>query len=420
MTSTSNEITQNEIENIYGYKDDYDNTSEQTILLKKRNVADEKGEDCGSNSVIEIEIENKVKPKRVYWVDWLRVFASILVVYIHVSYMNIDRGKVKEAKWNKLFIHNSLPRHCVPIFVTISGIFFLNPNKELALKKLYVKNILHMVKSLYFWGLIYATIDNYVIKFKFEFNKNVMKNILDNIIMPGGHFWYLYFVIGLYIKTPLYRCLTKERNIAWYTVVIAMIYGQLIPTIDRITNDFFHFGIPYLMAYHRKVCVEFFGNYSVYYLLGYLLYTHEFTKKSTIKIICIIGFVSQIITVIFRFIECFIKNKEANDFGEYNSLFVSLTTIGTYVYFKYYVSEFIEPLMEKRKIKTIILKLSECSFGVYLVHMIVFNFFNYCLHFSPITFDPLWFTPIYTVIIYIISFLVIYLLRLIPIFKQVT
>jgi len=421
MTANPKERIIKKIDNFDEYIDDFENTNEQSLLLKKRKGITEKKENGDSNTIIEIGIENKMKPKRVYWVDWLRVFASILVVYIHVSYMNIDRGRVKETKWNKIFIHNSLPRHCVPIFVTISGIFFLNPNKELTFKKLYKRNLLHIVKSLFFWATYYATIDKFLVRnLNFEFNKKTMKSILNNIITPRGHFWYLHFVIGLYIATPLYRCITKERNVAWYAAALSMIYGQLLPTIDHISKDFFHSKIPYFNFLCEKIFVEFSGNYSVYYLLGYLLYTHEFSKKSTVKLICIVGFVSQIITVIFRFMESFIKNKEANDFGYYNSLFVSFTTIGTFVFFKYYVNEFIGPLMEKKRIRSIILKLSECSFGVYLVHMTVFNYIHYHYNFDPTTFDPLWFIPIYTAIVYFFSFLFVFLLRLIPIFRQVT
>jgi len=124
MTANPKERIIKKIDNFDEYIDDFENTNEQSLLLKKRKGITEKKENGDSNTIIEIGIENKMKPKRVYWVDWLRVFASILVVYIHVSYMNIDRGRVKETKWNKIFIHNSLPRHCVPIFVTISGIFF--------------------------------------------------------------------------------------------------------------------------------------------------------------------------------------------------------------------------------------------------------------------------------------------------------
>jgi len=395
--------------------DDYD---EQTSLLKNNN------KESSPNTDIQIDIEtktkNNTKPKRVYWVDWLRIFASILVVYIHVSYMYMDRGKVKSDKWNN--IHNSLPRHCVPMFVMISGIFFLNPEKELTFKKLYKKYLLHIVKSLFFWAAYYAIVDNLIIRnrSKITFDKKLIKNTIDQMIEPCDHFWYLHFVIGLYVATSIYRCMTKERNIAWYAAALSMLYGQLIPTINKITNDFFHFKISYLNFFYSKIFIELTGNYSVYYLLGYLLSSHEFSKKSHIISLCVIGLVSQTITVIFRFMECYIKNKEANNFGDYNSFFVSLTTIGTFIFFKYYLNLIIEPLMEKGWIKKLILKLSECSFGVYLVHVTVFNIVHFCFNLGPTTFDPLWFIPIYTILIYILSFILIYLLRLIPIFKQVT
>jgi len=390
---------------------------ERNLLIKSENENSISG-----NEETEIETVIKPKPTRVYWVDYLRIFASVLVVYIHVSFVNVARGKVGEPIWDKIFLHNSLPRHCVPVFVMISGIFFLNPKKELSFKKLFQKNILHMVKSLFFWSIYYSVFDRFVINYrhiKFTYDLNLLKTVVYEIFIAPGHFWYVYFVIGLYIATPLYRCITKERIVAWYAVGISIILAQLMPTINNFTRDFFNFTIPVLPDFLNKLSIEYMGNYTVYYILGYLLYTHEFKNKKNVKLICIVGFVSQIITVILRYIECHKKNRESNDFGYYNTMFVSLTAIGTFLYFKFYVNEYIEPFMEMRWFKTLVLKLSECSFGVYLAHMTIYDLLHR-YNFVPTTFDPLWWIPIYTVIVYVLTFLFIYLLRLIPILKQVT
>jgi len=378
-------------------------------------------EDESSRRLISTAIDYEIKKQRVYWVDWLRVFASILVVYIHVSYVNLDRGELFSHKWNGLFLHNSIPRPCVPLFIMISGIFFLDPNKKVPIKKIFKKYIYHIVKCLYFWSVYYSIVDKCFVNFgrvNYIISKEFVISTIKEIILQGGHFWYLYFVIGLYLFTPQYRCFTKNRSSAWYVFALSSFFGQFFPTLTRFCNVFLKNDINIITSFASKLMLEMQGSSSAYYILGYLLSTQDFTKTQII-IIYLVGLASLILTVILRFLECHIKNGEGNDFGSYESFNVMLSTVGIFVFFKYTVNKWIEPLMKFKYIKKFIMKLSECSFGIYLVHMTIFNLFHR-YNFLPFTFDPYYFVPVYTIIVFTCSFIVIFLLRLIPFFKQVT
>jgi len=400
------------------------NNSNDSIDNNNLNIAIDKNSDIGQNVEIKDPIETYVpkKNKRVYWVDFLRIFSSFLVVYLHCSAVNIKRGKVGSHNWNGLFLHNSTTRHCVPMFVMISGIFFLNPDKKITLKKLYTKNIFRMVKCLIFWSLYYEIFDKYVVNVlnkQYKYDKNLVKTIVHDVILAHGHLWYLYFVIGLYMVTPIYRAVTKERETAWYMVAICMFLSQFIPTLRKVCRIFYKFQITIVLDFIKKLQLEVVGSYTVYYLLGYLLYTHEFSKKAYIYIWYAIGFISFIGTIVLRFAENFIMKKEVFEFGKYDCFNVSLIAISTFIFFKYTVSKWTEPLMRNEKFKNFVLTLSECSFGVYLIHMAIYN----TLHrfkFGPLLFDPYYWCLIYTIIIYSLSFLSVYLLRKISLFRSVT
>jgi len=371
-----------------------------------------------------IERNSKAKQSRVYWVDCLRIFSSILVVYIHVSFINTERGSIFSHNWNGLFLHNSIPRHCVPLFVMISGIFFLNPDKKITLKKLYMKNIFHMVKSYLFWSSYYAIINKYVVNLyhtKYTLNMSLIGQTIYDIILASDHLWYLPFVIGLYIMTPIYRSIVKERPTAWYIVIISMFLSQFLPTLISIFVNILNININMVIDFFKNFKIELVGSFSVYYILGHLLYTHNFNnKKKYFFLWYVIGIVCLMITVILRFLEVYNKkDEEDNDFGKYNNFFVALTAISTFIFFKYNVSKWIDPLMKNEIIKKIVLKLSECSFGIYLVHMTVYDILHR-FNFHSVTLDPYYWIPFYSMIVYIICFLLIYLLRKIELFKLVT
>ena len=81
------------------------------------------------------------KQERVMYVDLLRVISMISVIILHVSSCMYAILDIESINWFVANIFDSLVRFGVPVFVMISGVFFLNQNKEYGFEKLYNKNI---------------------------------------------------------------------------------------------------------------------------------------------------------------------------------------------------------------------------------------------------------------------------------------
>lgn len=64
----------------------------------------------------------------------------------------------------------------------------------------------------------------------------------------------------------------------------------------------------------------------------------------------------------------------------------------------------------------IITKISGCSFGVYLIHILVRSKITTMLHFEPANFM---YKLLFPIIVYLISLLIIYILKKIPILKKI-
>jgi len=391
-------------------------------ILENDEVINENNENEENEPLVKSSVSPK-KPtskKRLYWVDCLRVFSSFLVVFIHCSNISL-KIPIDYKKYNGrvLIVYCCIARPCVPLFLMISGIFFLNPDKKISIKMIYTKYILRILKSIIFWSLYYNIIDYYVVRNKkFEYSKETIITLMKNIFVGGGHLWYLYLTIGLYILTPIYRLVVTDRKIAWYATIIYSIVTQFLITLF----DFFTIGlnwdVKFLYDTLENLLIYKFGHYLCYYLLGYLVSTQEFTKKRYIYLSYFIGILGSCLSVAFRFISCYHYHKDVHKLSKYHHFNVAMGAYGIFVFFKYTVNHAIEPLMEKEWCRKVLSVFSECSFGVYLLHYSIYPLF--CrMNFHSQIFDPLYWVPIYSVILYTTTFICVYLLRKINFFKTV-
>lgn len=67
---------------------------------------------------------NKNSSQRDYNMDLLRILASLMVVFIHVSAHNFINTPIKSIEWLSYDMYDSILRSAVPIFLMISGVFF--------------------------------------------------------------------------------------------------------------------------------------------------------------------------------------------------------------------------------------------------------------------------------------------------------
>ena len=83
--------------------------------------------------------------ERDYNLDLLRILASFMVIIIHVASYQWYSTKVNSFNWGVYNFYDSLVRCAVPIFIMISGVFFLSNKKNTNIKSLYSKNIFKLV-----------------------------------------------------------------------------------------------------------------------------------------------------------------------------------------------------------------------------------------------------------------------------------
>ena len=102
-----------------------------------------------------VQINQNLTQNREIWPDMLRIIAAFFVVFLHSASAGMHGFYGYHGPDSSAFqfcnFYASITRWTVPVFVMLSGMFFLDLQKEYTLKKLYSKKVfcLHMLQLLF-------------------------------------------------------------------------------------------------------------------------------------------------------------------------------------------------------------------------------------------------------------------------------
>lgn len=307
--------------------------------------------------------------ERVIYADLLRIIAIFGVIMIHTTAnVMLSTLPVGNGVWNIANALTSIVRFSVPLFFMVSGVFFLDPKRDMPIKKIFCKNILRLVSALVFWAVLYELY--YVIEAWIksgEFSWPMLGNGIMKILTGNGHFhlYFIYIMIGLYIVSPVLRVITKHatrRQIEYY-LLLFVLFSSVLPFIFKIAPlaDFGQ-NITRLQMYFA---VGFVG----YFLAGYYFNTYEISKKVT-YVIYALGILSWLTSGIGTWWRS--TSKGAVDVMLYEGLspFIMFCSVAVFLAFKNLNLSGLSP-----KVTYAISRVAKTSFGIYLMH----DFFNMLL-----------------------------------------
>ena len=152
-----------------------------------------------SNNVVSKE-HNRLWP-----LDLLRILATLGIVILPASPLAAEYPSVQGLPWKVSTSVSVLFRWCVPVFLMISGVLFLSPEKPLSIPRLYRKNILRLVTCFVFWSGFYAVAHCVLMnKGKWTF--------LNQFLRGHYHMWYIFSILTLYMLTPFLRKMTDRAS----------------------------------------------------------------------------------------------------------------------------------------------------------------------------------------------------------------
>ncbi len=324
--------------------------------------------------------------KRVVWADLLRIVSIFCVVVLHVSGKGWTEYSFDTHRWMLCNIFDGLTRFCVPVFVMLSGMTFLDPDKKINLKR----SISRIAAAYVFWSALYAFAASYREGFGAFFSRFVKGHY---------HLWFLYMIAGLYLITPFLRKITADRKLCEYYMLLSFLFALLLPTLRKM-------GYP--LEFFDKFGINFVMGYSGYFVAGYYFYKNDSSRKARC-VLYALGVTGSLITVFGTYLISMNAMTAKDYLYSYYSPNVMLASVALFVAFKN---------LKTGKINTKrIERISRLTFGIYLVHDL---FLTATLAFSGASsfYMTVPFIFIVSTAVFAVSLFVSYVISLIPVLNR--
>lgn len=285
----------------------------------------------------------------------------------------------------------------VPIFLMITGALLLTPSREVTLKKLFSKYIKRVLIALIVFTFLFQILDYFMqgtmggdgaVKF-------ILAGGLGNLIFAKSwaHMWYLYMIIGLYLLMPMFKGFVQsvqgsEDHKLRYLIIVLLVFTSIMPSLNKLytANGF---GIPLETVY------------PLYLFLGYYLFNNRPSLKVGILMFTLCTVAIVLIT------PCQSSSNSMAPFfktlTEYSSILVVGQTAGIFTIFN------------NMRIKScsIVNIVDDCTFGIYLMHMIGIRFVMKWNGINPYEYGP-WFFLVLGIILFAVFGALTYIVKSIP------
>lgn len=236
---------------------------------------------------------------RIEYFDVLRALACLMVIFIHVSGMFVDKNIGSPDFWFANVIDGA-SRVAVPIFVMLSGALMLDKNYRFTKEK-WLAHIKKMVVFFVFWSLAYNGV--FLIK-RIIFHEALRwTELLQSFIEGPFHLWFIYLIIGLYLIVPLLRLWVKEENKKYvaYFLLLSFVFTSLLPQMISIGRYFETKAAADCLEriLESSLNLRYVGGYTGCFLLGWYLHNFEIKNRKLLYALGILGFLVTVFGTYF-------------------------------------------------------------------------------------------------------------------------
>jgi len=338
---------------------------------------------------------------RILSFDILRIIAIFAVIWLHTSSQRFYTS-FPSTEWEIRNVYDSMVRWGVPVFVMISGALFLDSNKKLSIKKLYTKNILRIICAFLFWSSIYILYDFLTT------NRHItLGGIIGGVVKGPFHLWFLKMLLGLYIIAPILKIIANTRKIEKYFLLLALITTFILSWLFKLLG-FLNINLSHILnGFYEKMDINIALGYTGYFMLGHYLKNKTFNSSAR-KAIYIIGLISWICVIVLTHFKSFHSNRADIFFYDNLSLFTLAEAIAVFTFINHRFKNY------KSKYSPEIIKVSNLTFGVYLIHILIINIFHDSFGIDSCIGWVSWGIPVLSIITFTFSLILTWFLNKIP------
>lgn len=343
--------------------------------------------------------------KRLVHYDLVRVIAIFAVIVVHTSgsfYRAL--APVASFNWQVSNIYSTSGKFSICIFMMVSGLLFLNPKKNVTIAALFKKNILRIAVAFVFWSIAYALFGLHVKIRMNGYQPAYLHDFFIDLINGNYHMWFCYMIIGIYMVVPFLRLISGDEKLMRYFMLLSVIFVSIIPVVQLLPDTV---SVPVSLVV-TQLKLNFVLGWTGIFVIGYYLSYCTVSRKAEV-IIYVLGILSLLITIAVNGYMSVRNNQTYEPLYDLTNINILLTAVAVFILFRLHVSkvEFSE------RAKRIILNLSECSFGIYFIHVfLIIVFQQYKL--DTMLYNAVIAVPVLSAGVFVVSWILIYVFRKIP------
>lgn len=338
--------------------------------------------------------------KRKIHIDFIKILAILLVIFNHTG----NEGFLAYQRQSNLFVQifqlflTSFCKIAVPLYFICSGALLLG--KEESIQKLWKKRVLkYIVITIVFTIFYYIFLslrDNSPIDLGW-----ILRTMYSSSTFSfSGSYWFLYSYIAFLIMLPILRIIAKHitREVMIYLLVLHGMISGILPILE------FYFGLESL-----AISIPFVTNQVFFYpLIGYYLEKNQISFENNKKLFIACAGLSMI-SVISNIILSLKAFENGNPTENYLILFRGFVAILVYLFIRDICKQ-----IDGERLQKVVQEISQCTFGIYLLHGFAFILIN-DVYVGGRYLDA-W---IKVLCVFVSSFMIVFVLRRIPLINKV-
>ena len=294
----------------------------------------------------------KESSRRQLYLSVLNVVACFSVVVLHVN--EVFWSHPSGSAWISANFLETFFYWAVPVFFMISGITLLDYRKRYSTREYFRKRTERTLIPFLFWSLFALCFQ--VVEHTREPDWNLI-HIFNNVLNTQyiRTYWFFIPLFAVYLSFPVLSAVDNKDEVYHYGCILGCIFLCIIPLACSLLK----------IQYNNALTPPVVGGYVLYPLVGYRLNKVVLTKKQRYLI-----YFAGIIGWAMHFLGTHIlsEGQQAIDmtFKGYLNLPCFMHSVAVFVLFKNLNYEKIQSIIPA--FQNGILKLSELTFGVYLIH----------------------------------------------------
>jgi len=343
---------------------------------------------------------------RLVWVDLLRIAASVLIVALNLTSVQLRNLPVSAPGWQTINLYLGLARAATPLFTMVAGILFLGLGKQRTLRQLFHGPVRKIVVIYVVWSVIYAV---FTILTNPANAGTLPGRFVSLVISSHYHLWFLPVLISLYLLSPFLQLIVDRGGSGSLRYAFVLLILGLLGHTMVLSGDFLPMA-DWVSTIAEKFPVGKVLLFAGYFLMSVYLRQHFSPNRTLRAVIYVLGLLGVLANAAVTNLAS--QRLGATDlrFSDPLSIMTFFVAGAVFLLFKSQVSKI--PFNERAR--CLIANVSRLPLGVFLIHPLIIYILEKVFGLSLLSFNPIFSVPLLTLAVFILSAAVIYAIKKAP------